>query len=147
MKVTEVTLIIALVGILLIVSTSFYVYWYDHEYPHGYRYVDLTNNTIKYYPDKYSFDDEFYVSFNNGQRYILGHGTKQKIENELAHWNDIFNTTDFLEEKPTPYPNNTSYQFRLYYHTIDVPFECSSGSYKEEILDDFELGSYAWHHN
>jgi hypothetical protein len=147
MKITTSTLIVALVGIILIESVCFYSYWYDHEYPHGYRYVDLTNDTIEYYPDKYNYDDNFYVSFNGGQRYILGNGVKDKIENELLHWNKLFNTTNFLIEKPTPYPENTSYQFRLFYHTIDVPFECSSGSYKEEVLDDFELGSYGWSHN
>jgi len=144
MKITEGTLIIALIGIILIESVCFYSYWYDHEYPHGYEYVDLTNNTIQYYPDKYFFNDDYYVSFNNGYRYILGSGTKHKIEAELNHWNNIFNTTDFLVEKPTPHPENTSYQFRLYYHTIDVPFECSSGSYKKKVLDDFELGSYGY---
>ena len=129
--------IITLLLSLLVVDTAFfYFYWYDHEYPHGCQYIDIKgNNTIRYYSDYYGIDH--YVSFNNKESYLLEDGMKEKIEGVLKHWNTIFNTTDFFSENP-----NTTYQFRVYFHTIDEPFECSSGYYKKKVIDDFELADW-----
>lgn len=139
------TKILSFISIILIISICinicFYLYWYDHEYPHGYEDIDDLR-TIEYHSDKYSFDDYYYVSFNDGYSYICGIDGKNKIDVEMDHWNNIFNTINFLIEKP--HNSNCTYSFRIYYHTIDVPYECSSGHYKKKVMDDFELSSWGW---
>jgi len=135
--------IVLALAVSLIFNIMLYSYWYDHEYPHGSDYVKLTNNTIEFHPDKYYMDEYYYVSFNQGEYYVLGNGVKNRIDDVLDHWNDVFNTTDFLVEKP--HSSNATYYFELLYHTEDFPFECSPGSYKQKVLDGFRLSGWGWY--